>query len=159
MIRIGLVGSQSMHSLSFAKQCNLPNDKGEYMIPDCRITALCAVDDNEEHARQTAQEGKIPHIAAKPDELFDKCDAVMVLTRRGSSHASYALPFIKKGYPVFIDKPICLSDEDIAILKSETSKAKCIVDGGSGMKHNSSLKELKRLIAVSYTHLTLPTKA
>lgn len=146
MIRIGLIGSQSMHSLSFAKQCNLPNDNGEYLMPDCRITAVCAADDTEDHARQTAQVGKIPYIVNEPDALFDKCDAVMVLTRRGSSHIPYALPFIKRGYPVFLDKPICLSDEDIAILKTETAKGKCIVDGGSGMKHNSSVKELKRII-------------
>ena len=146
MIRIGLIGSQSMHSLSFAKQCNLPNEDGEYLIPDCRITAVCPVDDTEEHAGQTAQSGQIPYIVNKPDELFDKCDAVMVLTRKGSSHIPYALPFIKRGYPVFIDKPICISDEDIAVLKSEAAKRKCIVDGGSGMKHNSSVKELKRII-------------
>ncbi len=146
MIRIGLIGSQSMHSISFAKLCNLPNDNGEYLIPDCRITAVCAVDDTEEHASQTARIGKIPHIVNEPNDLFDKCDAIMVLTRRGSSHIPYALPFIKRGYPVFIDKPICLSDEDIATLKRETAKGKCIVAGGSGMKYNSSVKELKCII-------------
>lgn len=146
MIKIGLIGSQSMHALSFARQCNLPDENGEYLIPDCRITAVCAVDDTGEHARQTAQSGKIPRVVDDPGELFSECNAVMVLTRRGSSHVSYALPFIKRGYPVFIDKPVCISDEDIELLKGETAKRQCIVTGGSGMKHNSSVKELRRII-------------
>jgi len=146
MIRIGIIGSQSMHAWAFARECNLPDETGRYLIPDCRVTAICGVDDTSEHTVETAQKGGIPEIVEQPEQLYDICDAVMVLTRRGETHIKYALPFIERGYPVFIDKPVCISDEDIVTLKTITAEKNCIIAGGSGLKHCNSVKEMKKQI-------------
>ncbi|MCI9626224.1 MAG: Gfo/Idh/MocA family oxidoreductase [Clostridia bacterium] len=146
MINIGIIGSQSMHAREFAKVCNLPDEHGSFLIPDCRVTAICGMDDAPEHTADIARQGCIPRILQQPEALFDFCDAVMVATRNGDNHVALALPFLRKGYPVFLDKPVCISKEDIAVLENEVRQRDCIIAGGSGMQHNRSLKELKRLM-------------
>lgn len=146
MIRIGIIGSQSMHSLAFAKECNIPDEEGRYLIPDCRVTAICGIDDTKEHTAETAQKGNIQRTVETPERLYDICDAVMILTRRGETHIEYALPFLKKGIPVFIDKPVCISDEDISRLKKAAEQGNCVIAGGSGLKHCGSVKALKEKI-------------
>jgi len=146
MINIGIIGSQSMHAAAFAKACNLPDEHGLFLIPDCSVTAICGMDDVPEHTADIAGQGCIPHILQQPEALFDFCDAIMVVTRNGDNHVTLALPFLRKGYPVFLDKPVCISKEDIAVLENEVQQQNCIIAGGSGMQHNRSLKELKQLM-------------
>ena len=146
MIRIGIIGAQSMHSWSFAACCNVPDENGEYLIPDAKVVAICGVDETEEKTKEAAQKGSIPTVVNTPEELFDICDAVMVLPRKGDEHIKYALPFIQKGYPVFIDKPVCISDEDIDLLKKEVEANDVLIAGGSGLKNCGSVRELKKIV-------------
>lgn len=146
MIRIGIIGAQSMHSWSFAAAVNIPNENGEYLVPDTRVVAICGVDETEEKTQEAAQKGNIPTIVKEVEELYDLCDAVMILPRKGDEHIKYAIPFIQKGYPVFIDKPICISDEDISLLKSEAEANNAIIAGGSGLKNCGSVRELKAIL-------------
>ncbi len=144
MINIGIIGSQSIHAREFAKVCNLPDENGLFLLPDCRVTAICGMDDVPEHTAEIARQGCIPRILQKPEALFDFCNAVMVVTRNGDNHVALAVPFLRKGYPVFLDKPVCISKEDMLLLENEVRQRDCIIAGGSGMQHNRSLKELKR---------------
>ena len=58
----------------------------------------------------------------------------------------YASELIKRGYPVFIDKPVCNSFEDMEKLKSLAAAHDVVICGGSGLKYNKQIKELKKLI-------------
>lgn len=94
MIKIGLIGSLSIHAEIFAKICNLPDGNGDYLFEDARIHAVCGIDDTPEHTEATARKGGISKIVQKPEELQEECDAVMILPRRGEEHICYALPFL-----------------------------------------------------------------
>jgi len=54
---------------------------------------------------------KIPNLVDNPSEMLDKIDALIVA--RDDMHAEIALPFLKKGIPVFIDKPLTLNEEEL----------------------------------------------
>ena len=146
MLKIGLIGSLSMHARVFAKICNLPDENGEYLFEDVRVSAICGVDDIPDHTKEVALEGEIPAIVQTVEELEDACDAVMVLLRKGEDHIPYGLPFLEKGYPVFFDKPLCRTAEDIEILRKITAEKKCIISGGSVLKYCSTLEEIRRMI-------------
>lgn len=146
MLKIGLIGSLSTHAEIFAKICNLPDENGEYLFEDVRVSAICGVDDIPDHTKEVALEGEIPVIVPTVEELEDVCDAVMILPRRGEEHICYALPFLEKGYPVFLDKPVCRTAEDIEILRKITAEKKCIISGGSVLKYCSTLEEIRRMI-------------
>lgn len=143
MIKIGILGSDNSHALAFAKLCNIPDENGKYAYDDIRITAIYGRDDDPEHTKQVAAEGKIEFIAQKPEEFMGKVDAVMVVYRKGSYHVPEILPFIEAGYPVWIDKPVASSIEDIEKLKNAVIKNNALVTGGSTVKYAPQITALK----------------
>ena len=146
MIKIGLIGTQSMHAWAFAESCNKPDAEGKYCFPDARVTALYGVDDEDEHIKYTMEKGNVPVRAESLEELYEHCNAFMILQRRGGEHMKYALELIKRGYPVFIDKPVCRTAEEVEMLNQLAEEQTSVICGGSGLKHDLQLQELKRQI-------------
>ncbi len=146
MIKVGLIGTLSMHAWSFAEACNVPDENGNYRNGDTRVTAVWGVDDTEEHIKFTMEKGNVKDAVNSLDEMYDKCNAFMVLGRNGSEHLKYAEEIIKKGYPVFIDKPVCSSVSDIKRLKELAKEYDNVILGGSGLKHINDIKVLKEKI-------------
>ncbi|MBR2036672.1 MAG: Gfo/Idh/MocA family oxidoreductase [Lachnospiraceae bacterium] len=147
MINIGLIGTQSMHAWAFAQACNIPDSKGNYNFPDARVTAVYGVDDTEEHIKLTLEKGNIPTAVSSLEELMEHCNAFMILQRRGGEHMEYADQLIRKGYPVFIDKPVCCTLEDMKRLQAMAAEHDAVICGGSGLKYNKQIRELKQQIA------------
>lgn len=147
MIKVGLIGSQSMHARELARVCNLPQKDGTYRYEDVRVSAICGLDDEPEHTKEVAEKNAIPNIVQSPEELFEHCNAVMLLQRRGEGRVECAIPFLEKGYPVFLDKPVCRTPEEIALLKQTVSKRDCILTGGSGVKYCNTIKELQTVLS------------
>lgn len=143
-IRIGIIGSQSMHAWAFAQVCNEPCQNGNYRFPNGRVTAIYGVDDTPEHLQAAMEKGKIPQAVTSLEELFEKCNAFMVLQRKGEEHLAFAEKIIEKGYPVFIDKPVCCSREDLQKLAQRHDAVIC---GGSGFKYNRQILALKEQLA------------
>ena len=54
---------------------------------------------------------KIPNLVDTPIEMLGKIDALIVA--RDDMHAEIALPFLKNGIPVFIDKPLTLNEGEL----------------------------------------------
>ena len=146
MINIGLIGTQSMHAWAFAQACNIPKEDGSYNFPDARVTAVYGVDDTEEHIKLTMEKGNIPTAVSSLEELMEHCNAFMILQRRGGEHLKYAEKIIKRGYPVFIDKPVCCTMEDMEKLKALAAEHNVVICGGSGLKYNKQIVELKKSI-------------
>lgn len=144
MIKIGLIGTQSMHAQLFARACNIADRDGQYQFPDTKVVAAYGVDDTPEHIRLTLEKGNIPLAVSSLEELFAHCNAFMVLQRRGGEHLKYAAEIIKRGYPVFIDKPVCATLEDAEALCILARKHNAVICGGSALKHNSQIVALKR---------------
>ena len=90
-----------------------------------------------------AREGNIPFIAKSPDEFFGRVDAVMVIYRDGKYHLDHILPFIQRGYPVWMDKPVVASVEDVRRLCAAVKEHNALITGGSTMKYNTQIRELK----------------
>ena len=145
-IRIGLIGSQSMHAWAFAQACNEPDEKGSYRFPNARVVAVYGVDDTPGHIRVTMEKGNIPRAVASMEELFEQCDAFMILQRNGAEHMTFAEEIIRRGYPVFIDKPVCCSREDLQKLQELASERGAVICGGSGFKYNRQILRLKNRI-------------
>ena len=146
-IKIGLIGSQSMHAWAFAQACNVPDEHGTYRFADARVVAVYGVDDTAEHMQLTMEKGSIPRAVSSLEELQECCNAFMILQRRGTEHMAFAELLIKKGYPVFIDKPVCCSREDIQKLRRLAAEQDAVLCGGSGFKYNGQIKELKHRLA------------
>lgn len=133
MFRIGIVGSDNSHAEAFSQLINLPNkETGEFEYPDCKVTAIFGLE--KERTEQVARDGKIEFIAEKVEDMYDKVDAVMIVFRHGDLHAKYAMPFLERGIPVWLDKPFTISNEDCKMVIEASKKYNTILTGGSTCK-------------------------
>ncbi len=134
MHRIGIIGTENSHALAFAKLINLPDPRtGEYLYPDMRVVGVYGPDKDSE--KQIMDEAKVDFIAPSPEAFFGKVDAMMVTCRKGSLHCGYAMPFVEKGMPVFIDKPFTCDTAEAAALVSAAKQHGALLTGGSGCKY------------------------
>ena len=147
MFRIGILGSDNSHALNFSKMCNIPDENGVYRYEDVRITAIHGHTDDPEHTKQVAEEGHIPLIVSSPEEMFGQVDAVMVVHRNGGYHVEEAMPFIERGLPVWIDKPLCTSLEDARRLRTALLKNGGVVAGGSSLRFCKAVAEIRERLA------------
>lgn len=145
MFRIGIIGSDNSHAEIFSKLVNIPDpDTGEFMFPDCRVTGIFGLD--KERTEQVARDGRIEYIAGTPEELLGKADAVMVVFRHGNLHTGYALPFIKAGIPVWIDKPFTIRNDDAKLLISTAIEHNTLLTGGSTCKYTPDILMVKNAV-------------
>lgn len=147
MFKIGILGSDNSHAARFAGICNLPSEEGRYLIPDARVVAIYGNDDDPAHTKEVAESCQIETIVQSPEEMMGKVDAVMVVYRDGGQHIRDILPFVKAGYPCWIDKPIAFSAEDVDALKTAMRESgNSLVCGGSTYKLNYDVRIMKTKI-------------
>lgn len=145
MFRIGILGSDNSHALSFSKLANIPDpDTGEYIFPDVRVTGIYGHD--RAQTEKVARDGKLEFIAEKPEELTGKVDAIVVVFRDGDLHAGYALPFIEAGIPAWIDKPFTIKVSDAKKLIEAADRHNTLLTGGSTCKYAYDVQMLKNSV-------------
>jgi len=72
-------------------------------------------------------------------------DAVIIATP-ASTHAQVALPFVKRGLPVFIEKPMTTRLSDAKLLKTDAQKSGSLVFVGHIHLYNPAYKKAKELV-------------
>jgi predicted dehydrogenase len=108
-------------------------------IPGARVTHLWTDDPAE--APLVAATALIPHIVAKPEDVIGQVDAVVISTDDGFDHVRRARPFIEAGLPVFVDKPLATSIEDLrTFIAWEKSGARLL--SSSGLRYAPELDSL-----------------
>lgn len=134
MYRIGIVGSDSSHADDFARLLNIPDSEtGKLRYPDLTVTAIYGRD--EERTKQVAEEGIIPNIVNSLEDMIGLVDAVMIVFRSGNLHLECAIPFLKTGIPIWIDKPFTITNEDCIQLIELSKNYNTPITGGSTCKY------------------------
>lgn len=77
------------------------------------------------------------------DEMVGKVDGVVITARHGNNHYKYAKPYIETGVPMFIDKPITISEEEAVEFMRLCRDNGVRVTGGSCLKHVDVIQKLK----------------
>lgn len=84
---------------------------GSVCIPEAQVTHIWT--DNPVDAPLVAAASLIPNVVARPEDVIDQVDAVMISTDDGFDHVRRARPFVEAGLPVFVDKPLASSLEEL----------------------------------------------
>lgn len=137
MIRIGIVGAESTHSTFFTKLINV--DK---CCPGFSVDYIWG--ETKESAAKISVEGRCPNIVDEPCDMIGKIDAVIIAKRNAKEHISCAMPFIKSGIPIFIDKPLCYCSQAGRDMLSEAEKAGIAISSFSIMPFQKSYKDFVR---------------
>ena len=88
----------------------------------------------------------VDFIAKDPAEFFGKVDAMSVNCRKGSLHYKYALPFVEKGIPVFVDKPFTTDIAEAGNLIAAARKSGAKLCGGSSARLVPDVVVLKNIV-------------
>jgi predicted dehydrogenase len=99
-MKIGIIGAENSHTVAIAKIINI--DK---KIPGCAVAYVWG--ETREFAEKAAEAGAIPTIVDAPKDMLGKVDAVIVDHRHGKYHLKAVRPFVERGIPTFVDKPLC----------------------------------------------------
>ena len=84
---------------------------GSVKIADARVTHLWTDDPTE--APDVAAAALIPNIVTRPEDVIGQVDAVLISTDDGLDHVRRARPFVEAGLPIFVDKPLAISVEEL----------------------------------------------
>lgn len=85
---------------------------GSVQIPGARVTHLWT--DNPAEAPAVAAAALIPQTVARPEDVIGEVDAVLIAVDDGFDHVRRARPFIEAGVPVFVDKPLAVTEAELA---------------------------------------------
>ena len=145
MYRIGIIGTENSHAGNISRIINLPNpETGKLKYPDTRITGIYGPDPDS--VKKIMDEVGVDYIAKEPEEFFGKVEAMCIVCRKGSLHEKYALPFIEKGIPVFIDKPFTSDVAEAESLIAAAKKSGARIYGGSILRIKQDVAILKNTV-------------
>jgi len=112
---------------------------GTVRIPDAQVTHLWT--DNPAEAPAVAAAALIPQIVARPEDVIGQVDAVLISVDDGLDHVRRARPFVEAGLPVFIDKPLAVTPEELGtFIAWERSGARLL--SSSGLRYAPELDDL-----------------
>ena len=133
MIDVGLVGLDTSHGEAFADALN-DND-------DARLSAVW--DSGVIRDENYTEEFRSKYCATayeEPAAMVDAVDAAMVLSVNWEHHRPLAIPFLDKGVPTCIDKPVagCVADVDAMT----TAAGDTALFGGSAVPYHPAFADI-----------------
>lgn len=98
--------------------------------------------DNPADAVAVAAASLITHVVARPEDVLGEVDAVIISTDDGFDHVRRARPFLEAGLPVFIDKPLATSLEELRTFVA-WEKAGAKILSSSGLRYSPQLAKCR----------------
>ncbi len=145
--RVGIIGLDTSHSTAFVKALNAP-DAGP-QLSGFKVVAAYPKGSSEikssyERIPSYTEEVKKlgVEIVNSIGELLPKVDYVLLETNDGRLHLEQALPVLKAGKRMFIDKPIAASLTDAIAIFNAAEKYKVPIFSSSSLRYISGIKEI-----------------
>lgn len=145
--RIGIIGLDTSHSTAFTKALNDPSAGPEFS--GFRIVSAYPKGSND--IKSSAE--RIPgytedvkksgvEIVGSIEELITKVDFVLLETNDGRLHLEQAMPVLKAGKRMFIDKPIAASLPDTIAIFKAAEHFKVPVFSASSLRYIGGITEI-----------------
>lgn len=112
-------------------------------LPNVELVGVADI--NEKRAREMVSLYQIPFYTTDYKELFDKIEAVSIVTPT-STHFSIAKDFLEKGVHIFLEKPATQILEETEKLLELASGKDLILQVGHIERFNPAVQELKKYV-------------
>jgi hypothetical protein len=112
--------------------------EGSVRVPGVQVTHIWT--DDPADARAVATASLIPNIVQRPEAVIGEVDAVIISTDDGFDHVRRARPFVEAGLPVFIDKPLATSVEELRTFIA-WERAGAPIMSSSGLRYSPQLDD------------------
>lgn len=136
MKRIAILGCENSHANAFLKYVK---ENEEFF--DVEVVGIYS--DETEPCEKLAGSFGV-RIMDSFDEAVGLVDGLVITARHGDNHYKYAKPYIESGIPMFIDKPITISEEEALKFMSELRDNGVRISGGSSLKYDRLVEKLKK---------------
>lgn len=147
-LRVGVIGLDTSHSIAFTKSLNGDNAGDDYLgykvvaaYPKGSLDIPSSVERIEGYTQQMKDMGV--EIVGSIDELLPKVDVVLLETNDGRRHLEQALPVLKAGKRMFIDKPIAASLTDAMVIFNAAKHYGVPVFSSSSLRYIGGMEEIK----------------
>lgn len=108
-------------------------------VPGVQVTHIWT--DVAAEAESVAKCSLIPNVVARPEDVIGHVDAVLVSTDDGADHVRRARPFVEAGLPVFIDKPMATTLDELRTFIAWEKAGRKILSS-SGLRYAPELMAL-----------------
>ena len=139
-MKIGIIGAENSHSAAIAKTLNI-----QKQIKGVSVDYIWG--ETEEFAKASAEKGAIPHIVRRATDMLGQIDALIVDHRHAKYHLPAAMPYLKAGIPMFIDKPFCYRSREGKAFLQLARRKKVPVTSYSTTPLSQSAEELKKKVS------------
>src|SRR4051812_11701175 len=146
VIRAGMIGLDTSHVPAFARLFNKPDATGD--LAGIKVVAgypggtdIPASRDRVGKFTDQLREMKIEIVDSIP-RLLEKVDVVMLESVDGRIHLQEAIPVIKAGKPLWIDKPAAGSLVDTILIYELAAKHQVPCFSSSSLRFNTGLQEV-----------------
>ncbi len=148
-LRIGIIGLDTSHATAFTKILNqaepaagLEGLKVVAAYPQGSRDIPSSVQRVPEYTAVVQQQGV--EIVDTIPALLERVDAVLLETNDGRPHLEQALPVLRSGKPLFVDKPIAGSLPDALAIFLAAEKFKTPVFSSSSLRYVSGAQAARR---------------
>ena len=147
LCRVGIIGLDTSHSIAFTKTLNDPGvgpEFGGYKVvaayPRGSSDIKSSVDRIPAYTEEVKKLGVV--IVNSIEELLQLVDVVLLETNDGRLHCEQALPVLKAGKRMFIDKPIAASLGDAIAIFNASRHYNVPVFSSSSLRYITGIKEI-----------------
>lgn len=143
MKKVAILGIENSHAWSFAK--SLAGKDGTKVDETLELVGFYADmsrEDSRTGADKLREVSTCDYFAETPEEFVGQVDAVMITSRHGKYHLPFAKPYLEKGIPVWVDKPICTDTEDVLELVKLAKASGSPITGESSLVFSKEILEM-----------------
>lgn len=137
MKKVAILGCENSHADAFL---DIVLNKKLYNDID-----FVGVYSDDREAAEKLREKYGVRVMERPDEFVGELDGLIITARHGGKHHPYAKPYISTGIPMFIDKPITITEEDGTAFMRELKENGVRICGGSSCPHAKLVRELQAM--------------
>lgn len=146
--RVGMIGLDTGHSVAFTRSLNDPkagNRYNGYKVVAAYPKGTEKIEAWKKRIPEFTKEVKNQgaEIVDSIDELLDKVDVVLLTCIDGNKHLEQALPVIKAGKRVFIDKPFAASLSDAYAIVEAARKHQVPMFSSSSLRYINGANEIR----------------
>ena len=133
----------------------LKANKATLGIPGAKVTHIWTQD--RKLSEQVARASLIDTVVDTMEDMIGKVDAVLLARDDPENHRTMAKPFLDAKVPLFIDKPLCISTEDLYYFKAQAAAGKLLMSCSSMRYAAESLAAKQSLHTLGPLELAVAT--